>query len=84
MIDIWLFTGLFLPFVVFNILVALDILIMQEKDKSISVYAWMKDDEEKTTSKLILKVSRVLIPVITVIFCIIYWIFALTIYHIEY
>ena len=80
MIDIWLFTGLFIPFIIFNILVSLDILNFQEKDKKIFVYAWM-NDEEKSKSRTLLKVSRIVIPVMTVVFCFIYWLVALTIYY---
>ena len=80
MIDIWLFTGLFIPFIIFNILVSLDILNFQEKDKNTFVYAWM-NDEEKSKSRTLLKVSRIVIPVMTVVFCFIYWLVALTIYY---
>ena len=80
MIDIWLFTGLFIPFIIFNILVSLDILNFQEKEKKTSVYAWM-NDEEKSKSKTLLKVSRIIIPVITVVFCFMYWLVAMIIYY---
>ena len=80
MIDIWLFTGLFIPFIIFNILVSLDILNFQEKEKKKSVYAWM-NDVEKSKSKTLLKVSRIIIPVMTVVFCFMYWLVAMIIYY---
>ena len=66
--------GLTIPFIVFNVLILFDIMVMQEKNiigfnENCRVYA------EK-----IMKRAQVIIPIGTLAFCVLYWIVALCYY----
>ena len=77
MIDIWLLTGLFIPFVIFIILITLDILMIQEKSINPFGVSWMQEKDKELGSTTLLKTSKILIPFTTLAFCFIYWCVAL-------
>ena len=76
MIDIWLFGGLLFPFIIITILIIMDSLIMKEINQVIDM---KKEKRIRLTSKLFMKLMKISLFVISVIFCAIYWSYG--IYH---
>ena len=76
MIDIWLFGGLFFPFIIITILIIMDSLNMKEKNQVIDM---KKEGRIRLKSKLFMKSMQILLFVISGIFCVIYWSYGL--YH---
>ena len=79
MIDIWLISGLILPFFIISILIIMDFLIMKEKNK-VSVIK-KKKKIGGLTSKLFLKITQVILPITVGILSVIYWIAGLRHYN---
>ena len=75
MVDVWLFGGLIIPFVIISILVILDFLIIKESNQVTKI-----GKESKWNSKMFLKCMQITLPIIAGILCTIYWIFGLTHY----
>ena len=75
MIDIWLFSGLIVPFIIICILVVLDHLKLKESNEVID----LKKEGKKTkwNSKMFLKTMQIVLPSTTCILCLIYWIIGL-------
>ena len=71
-IDVWLFFGLIMPFVIICILVKIDSWIVREKDQ-------VSRMGEQITWKKYMKAIQVCIPMINGTICLAYWVFA--IYH---
>ena len=71
-IDVWLFFGLIMPFVIICILVKIDSWIEKEKDQ-------VSRMGEQITWKKYLKAIQVCMPIINGTICLAYWVFA--IYH---
>ena len=69
MIDIWLFFGLIMPFVICCILIVLDFMIMREINQVIDI----QKRKTKWNSKLFLRLMQILLPMITGILCLVYW-----------
>ena len=74
MIDIWLFGGLFFPFVIITILIIMDSLIMKEKNQVIDMKTGIR-----LNSKSFMKWMKVSLFAVSGIFCAIYWSYGL--YH---
>ena len=74
MIDIWLFGGLFFPFMIIAILIIMDSLTMKEKNRVIEM---KKEGRIRLTSRLFMTSMKISLFVTSVIFCIIYWIYGL-------
>ena len=77
MIDIWLFGGLIIPFIIIGILIILDYLVMRETN---SVIELQKEDEKLWTPKYFIKTMRILLPLTVGILMGLYWIFGLIYY----
>ena len=77
MIDIWLFGGLTVPFVIITILVIMDCLIMREKDQVIDVTN--KGTILKSTK--FMKTMQILLLTIGSTLCVLYWIIGLHHYY---
>ena len=86
MIDYWLLGGLLIPFIVFNILIAIDILIFQ-KDPEVVVSDTTTESGPKRgavvglKAKKALKICQIVIPCSTFILTFIYWALALYLGH---
>ena len=80
MIDIWLISGLILPFFIISILIIMDYLIMKDKNKVINIKK-KKSKIGGLTPKLFLKITQVILPFIVGILCVIYWIIGLRHYN---
>ena len=74
MIDIWLFGGLFFPFIIITILIIMDSLIMKEKNQVIDMKTGIR-----LNSKSFMKWMKVSLFAVSGIFCAIYWSYGL--YH---
>ena len=77
MIDIWLFSGLILPFIIICILIALDSLVLDEKKQVTS----LRNNSKRWSSKAIKKAMQICIPTLTIILCLLYLIVALYNYY---
>ena len=77
MIDIWLFGGLIVPFIIIGILIILDYLVMRETNAMIEL---QKDDENIWDSKCFVKTMRITLPVTAGFLMASYWIIGLTYY----
>ena len=77
MIDIWLFGGLIVPFIIIGILIILDYLVMRETN---SVIELQKEDEKLWTPKYFIKTMRILLPLTVGFLMGLYWIFGLIYY----
>ena len=71
MIDVWLASGMIVPFVIIAVLVILDHMIIRESNQVTEI----RNDENKYkwNSKMFLKSMQVILPVTIGLFCIIYW-----------
>ena len=76
MIDIWLFGGLFFPFIIITILIIMDSLIMKEKNKVIDM---KKEGIIRLNSKLFMKSMQISLFVNSGILFVIDWCYGL--YH---
>ena len=74
MIDIWLFGGLFFPFIIITILIIMDFLITKEKNQVIGMKKGIR-----LNSKSFLKWMKVSLFAVGGIFCAIYWSYGM--YH---
>ena len=72
MIDIWLFSGLILPFIIICILIVLDSLVLDEKKQGSS----LRNNSKRWSSKAIKKAMQICIPTLTIILCLLYLIVA--------
>ena len=79
MIDIWLFGGLSVPFIVIGILINLDYLIMRDTN---AVIALQKEDENRWNSDCFIKTMRIVLPLTVGFLMILYWIIGLIYYFI--
>ena len=75
MIDIWLFGGLIFPFFIITILVIMDSLVTNEKNRVID----MKKEGEMLKSTMFMRLMQVLLITIGITLCVIYWVAGL--YH---
>ena len=80
MIDIWLFSGLVLPFIIICILIALDSMVLNENNQVISV----RNKTKRWNSKHIMKLMQISIPTLTIILCQFYCIIALYNYYYHF
>ena len=76
MVDVWLFGGLIIPFVIISILVILDYLIIKESNEVTKI-----GKSTKWNSKMFLKCMQITLPITAGILCTIYWIYGLTHYY---
>ena len=74
MIDIWLFGGLFFPFIIVTILIIMDNLIMKEKNQVIDMKKGIR-----LNSKSFMKWMKISLFAVSGIFCAIYWSYGM--YH---
>ena len=75
MIDIWLLFGLLMLFMVFLILVIVDATRIKENE----VLPFSKEAKSKKVKpEQIVRWAQIVMPVITALFCSLYWTFALT------
>ena len=72
MIDIWLFGGLVVPFVIIGILIFLDYLVMRENNQVMEM-----NKKSQWNSKSFMKLMQILLPLTAVILIGSYWIFGL-------
>ena len=85
MIDIWLFGGLIVPFIIIVILILVDYLVMKETNQVIDM---AKDNKNQWNSKSILTTMQIILPLLAGILMGSYWIIGLihyftwNIYHI--
>ena len=77
MIDIWLFGGLIVPFIIIVILIILDYLVMRENN---AVTELQKEDEIKWNSKSFIKTMRISLPIAAGFLMGTYWLIGLTYY----
>ena len=80
MVDVWLFAGLLIPFVIISILVILDYLIMKESNQVTEISRNL-EKKSKWNSRMFLKCMQISLPITTGILCTVYWIFGLTHYY---
>ena len=78
MIDIWLFGGLIVPFIIIGILIILDYLAMRESNAVIEL---QKEDEFKWNSKCFIKSMRIILPLTAGCLMGSYWIIGLSYYY---
>ena len=76
MIDIWLFTGIIFPFFIISILVIMDMLIMQENNQVLDLNG---EKNQRLKSTTFMKSMKIILLIIGVTFCFIYWVAGL--YH---
>ena len=76
MIDIWLFTGMIFPFFIISTLVIMDTLIMQEKNQVLDL---SNEKNQRLKSTTFIKSMKIILLIIGVTFCFIYWVAGL--YH---
>ena len=76
MIDIWLFSGMIFPFFIISILVIMDTLIMQEKNQVLDLSI---EKNQRLKSTTFMKSMKIILLIIGVTFCFIYWVAGL--YH---
>ena len=74
MIDIWLFCGLIVPFIVIGGLIILDYMILKESNQITEMNA---NKKSKWNSKTFLKCLQIILPLTTWILGLIYWIVGL-------
>ena len=72
MIDIWLFGGLVVPFVIIGILIFLDYLVMRENNQVMEM-----NKKSQWNSKSFMKLMQIILPLTAVILIGSYWIFGL-------
>ena len=77
MIDYWLLGGLIIPFIVFNILIVIDILVLQNRNQVVDKYVSDQPTSINVKAKKILTFFRIAIPVSTTTIIIVYWSIAL-------
>ena len=77
MIDVWLFGGLIVPFIIIWILIILDYLVMKETNK---VKDFQKKDENIWNPKYFIKVMRIIVSLAVGFSMGLYWIIGLTYY----
>ena len=76
-VDIWLFGGVSVPFVIIGILIILDYLVMREINGVIEL---QKEDEIKWNSKSFIKTMRISLPIAAGFLMGTYWLIGLTYY----
>ena len=69
--------GLIIPFIVFNILIVIDILVLQNRNQVVDKYVSEQPTSINVKAKKILTFFRIAIPVSTIIIILIYWSIAL-------
>ena len=74
MIDIWLFGGLIVPFIIIVILILVDYLVMKETNQVIDI---AKDNKNQWNSKSILTTMQIILPLLAGILMGSYWIIGL-------
>ena len=79
MIDVWLASGMIVPFLIIAVLVILDHMIISESNQVTEI----RNDghKYKWNSKMFLKSMQVILPVTIGLFCIIYWTIGLSHYY---
>ena len=77
MIDIWLFGGLSVPFIIIGILIILDHLVIRENNAEIEL---QKEDEIKWNSKYFIKTMRIILPLTVGVLMGSYWTIGLIYY----
>ena len=77
MIDIWLFGGLIVPFIIIGILISFDYLVIKEANQVVYIG---KDKKSRWNSKLVKKSVQIILPLTVGILMGLYWIFGLTLY----
>ena len=75
MIDIWLFGGLIVPFIIIGILIFMDYLVIRETNTIIELH---KEDAYEWNSKCFIKTMRIIIPLTVGSLMASYWIIGLT------
>ena len=75
MIDVWLFSGLIVPFIIICTLVILDHLKLKESNEVIDLKKEGK--KSKWNSRMFLKSMQIVLPSSTCFLCLIYWIIGL-------
>ena len=78
MIDIWLFGGLTVPFVIITILVIMDYLVIREIKQ---VNDMRNDGGKMLKSAMFMRSMQVLLLTIGSFLCVIYWVVGLYHYH---
>ena len=78
MIDIWLFGGLIVPFIIIVILILVDYLVMNETNQVIDM---AKDKKNQWNSKSILTTMQIILPLSAGILMGSYWIIGLIHYY---
>ena len=77
LIDIWLFGGLIIPFIIIGILIILDYLVMRETN---TVTELQKEDENRWKPKYFINIMRITLPLTVGFLMGLYWIFGLIYY----
>ena len=77
MIDIWLFGGLIVPFIIIGILISFDYLVIKEANQVVYIG---KDKKSRWNSKLVKKSVQIILPLTVGILMGPYWIIGLTHY----
>ena len=77
MIDIWLFGGLIIPFIIIGILIILDYLVMRETN---TVTEFVKENKSLWNPKYFIKIMRITLPLTVGLLMALYWLFGLIFY----
>ena len=75
MIDIWLFGGMVFPFIIITILVIMDSLVTNERNRVVD----MKKEGKMLNSTMFMRLMQVMLLTIGSTLCVIYWVIGL--YH---
>ena len=78
MIDIWLVSGLVIPFLIIAILVIMDYMIVRENKEVTEIG---NEGKECWNSDMFLKTMQIILPLTVGMFCILYWIIGLSYYY---
>ena len=77
MIDIWLVSGLIVPFLIIAILVIMDYMIQRESKEVTEI---RNEEKGRWNSEMFLKSMQIILPLTVGMFCIIYWLIGLSYY----
>ena len=76
MIDYWLLGGLIIPFIVFNVLIVIDILLLRNHS-GVEVTTESGVNNVNIKAKRALHICRISIPIVTFLIVLVYWSIAL-------
>ena len=77
MIDIWLVSGLIVPFLIIAILVIMDYMIQRESKEVTEI---RNEEKGRLNSENFLKSMQIILPLTVGMFCVIYWLIGLSYY----